>query len=237
VNSIKNSVAYFEVLASTLRGLIPGSVDAIATELLQAYNSGRTIYLFGNGGSAATASHFACDLGKGTAKWIGAQRRFRVFALTDNAPVMTAWANDSSYDEVFAEQLRNCVRPGDVAFAISGSGNSSNVITALKAANSAGARTVGLAGFEGGRMKGLCRSCLVVPSNNMEVIEDLHMAVCHCLSTILREAITDMHRGTATAAEAMARFSVTVDGCSDFVTKPEMPAHSHPEPLDFTARP
>lgn len=159
-----------------------------------------------------------------------------MFALTDNVPIMTAWANDSSFDDVFAEQLRNYLRPGDVVLAISGSGNSRNIIAALEIANSAGARTLGLAGFEGGRMRAMCRNCLVVPSNNMEIIEDVHMAVCHCLSTILRVAITDVHRGNATAAQAMARFTANLEGCSDFVTNRRLSPESHLDTLDLTAR-
>src|ERR1700683_51149 len=115
------------------------------------------IYLFGNGGSAALASHFACDLGKGTID--GSRKRFRVLALTDNVPLMTAWANDSRYEDIFAEQLANFVRKDDIAFAISGSGNSQNVLNALELAREAEATTIGLAGYRGGRVEGIWRRC------------------------------------------------------------------------------
>jgi D-sedoheptulose 7-phosphate isomerase len=140
--------------------------------------------LFGNGGSASLASHFACDLGKGTAYCNGG-KRFRVLALTDNIPAMTAWANDSSYEDVFSEQLRNFVQPQDIAFAISGSGNSGNVLRALQVAREAAATTIGISGFQGGKMKSLCDICLVVPSDDMQVIEDLHLAMAHSIFRIV----------------------------------------------------
>ena len=146
---------YFEELQRVVVLLPHSTIDQIADELVKAYESGRTVYLFGNGGSASLASHFACDLGKGTAYCNGG-KRFRVLALTDNLPTLTAWANDSSYEDVFSEQLRNFVQPGELALAISGSGNSKNVLNALRVAREAGATTVGISGFQGGEMKSLC---------------------------------------------------------------------------------
>ncbi len=154
------------------------------------------MYTFGNGGSASLASHFACDLGKGTAYCNGG-KRFRALALTDNLPTLTAWANDSSYEDVFSEQLRNFVQPQDVAFAISGSGNSKNVLNALEVAREAGATTLGISGFQGGQMKSLCDICVVVPSNNMQIIEDMHLAMAH---SIFRIVYSRMSRRTMTAS-------------------------------------
>lgn len=114
---------YFEELQRVVTGLSYDGIDQIAGALYRAYESERIVYTFGNGGSASLASHFACDLGKGTAYCNGG-KRFRALALTDNLPSITAWANDSSYEDIFSEQLRNFVHPKDVAFAISGSGNS-----------------------------------------------------------------------------------------------------------------
>jgi D-sedoheptulose 7-phosphate isomerase len=111
-------------------------------------------------------------------------------ALTDNVPLMTAWANDSKYEDIFAEQLANFARPGDVAFAISGSGNSLNVLEALRAAKAIGSTTVGLGGFAGGRMRALCDLCIVVPCDNMQIIEDLHLCVAHSLFTCVRSKIS-----------------------------------------------
>ena len=187
---------YFEELQRVVTGLSHEGIDQIADALFKAYESGRIVYTFGNGGSAALASHFACDLGKGTAYCNGG-KRFRVLALTDNIPTLTAWANDSSYEDVFSEQLRNFVHQQDVAFAISGSGKSKNVLNALEVAREAGATTVGISGFEGGQMKSLCDICVVVPSNNMQIIEDMHLAVAH---SIFRIVHTRMSRRTLAAS-------------------------------------
>jgi len=181
---ISDARQYFEELQRVLLELPHGTINQIADEMMKANQSGRMVYLFGNGGSASLASHFACDLGKGTAYCNGG-KRFRVLALTDNIPTMTAWANDSSYEDIFSEQLRNFVQPQDVAFAISGSGNSKNVLKALQVARKAGARTIGISGFQGGEMKSLCDICLVVPSDNMQIIEDLHLAMAHAIFRIV----------------------------------------------------
>lgn len=187
---------YFEELQRVVTGLSYDGIDQIASALYKAYESERIVYTFGNGGSASLASHFACDLGKGTAYCNGG-KRFRALALTDNLPSITAWANDSSYEDIFSEQLRNFVHPQDVAFAISGSGNSKNVLNALEVAREAGAATVGISGFEGGRMKSLCDICVVVPSNNMQIIEDMHLAMAH---SIFRIVYSRMSRRTMAAS-------------------------------------
>ncbi len=187
---------YFEELQRVMVALPHGTINQIADELVKAYHSGRTVYLFGNGGSASLASHFACDLGKGTAYCNGG-KRFRVLALTDNLPTLTAWANDSSYEDVFSEQLRNFVQPGEVALAISGSGNSKNALNALRVAREAGATTVGISGFQGGEMKSLCDICVIVPSDNMQIIEDLHLAMAH---SIFRNVYGQISRHTMSAS-------------------------------------
>jgi D-sedoheptulose 7-phosphate isomerase len=120
----------------------------------------------------------------------GSRKRFRAMAFTDNVPLMTAWANDSKYEDIFAEQLANFVRPGDVAFAISGSGNSPNVLRALKTARENRSTTIGLAGFAGGQMRDLCDACIVVPCDNMQIIEDLHLCVAHSLFTCIRAKLS-----------------------------------------------
>jgi D-sedoheptulose 7-phosphate isomerase len=187
---------YFDELQRVVLGLSHDGINQIADTLLRANESGRMVYLFGNGGSAALASHFACDLAKGTAHCNGS-KRFRVLALTDNLPTLTAWANDSSYEDVFSEQLRNFVRPHDVVFAISGSGNSKNVLNALQLAREARATTVGISGYQGGEMKALCKICVVVPSDNMQIIEDVHHAMAH---SIFRIVYSRMSRLAMTAA-------------------------------------
>jgi D-sedoheptulose 7-phosphate isomerase len=190
MNVIRDCRSYFEALSNTLARVPQADVEGVVSLLMTAFEAERTVFLFGNGGSAALASHFACDLGKGAAN--GSGRRFRVLALTDNVPVMTAWANDSHYDDIFSEQLINFVSPKDIAFAISASGNSANVIKALTAARHAGATTVGLTGFAGGKMKTLCDACIVIPSDNMQLIEDLHLSVAHALFTCVRHRISQL---------------------------------------------
>jgi D-sedoheptulose 7-phosphate isomerase len=166
-------------------------IDQVINELMQAYEHGKNIFMFGNGGSASLASHFACDLGKGTVISENGQKRFRVLALTDNIPLMTAWANDSCYDQIYAEQLRNFVASGDVVLAISGSGNSPNVLRGLEVARSHGARTIGLTGFEGGKMKSLCNICVVLRSDNMQVIEDFHLSMTHAIFSVIRLRVSE----------------------------------------------
>ncbi len=179
---------YFDDVVQTIGKMPIATIEKIVNAFLEAYESSRMIYLFGNGGSAALASHFACDLGKGASN--GSSKRFQVLAFTDNVPLMTAWANDARYEDIFAEQLINFVRPDDLTFAISGSGKSPNILKALKVAREAGAFTIGLTGFQGGDMKDLCDLCLTVPSENMQVIEDLHLSVTHAVFTALRAKIS-----------------------------------------------
>ena len=188
MNSIPNCESYFAQLAKTIESLPFGDMDRLTDVLFMAYEQQRTVFVFGNGGSAALASHFACDLGKGTVN--GCSQRFRVMALTDNIPLLTAWANDSNYEDIFAEQLANFAGPGDIAFAISASGNSPNVLKALRVAKQAGSVTAGLAGFSGGRMLALCDACVVVGSENMQIIEDVHVAVAHAIFTGIRARIS-----------------------------------------------
>jgi D-sedoheptulose 7-phosphate isomerase len=196
MQEIASVESYFQLLSRTAGQLPFDAIEEVASTLVQAYESERTIYLFGNGGSAALASHIACDLGKGTVN--GSKKRFRVMSLTSNEAMMTAWANDSNYHDVFAEQLANFVAPGDVAFAISCSGNSANVLNALRVARQARATTVGLAGFQGGKMKELCDQCLIVPSDNMQIIEDLHLCAAHAVFTAVRRKVC--HTSSAASA-------------------------------------
>ena len=179
---------YFESLSETIARIPHAQIDSVADVLLHAYDDQRTVFLFGNGGSAALASHFACDLAKGTIN--GSAKRFKAHALTDNIPLITAWGNDFDYENIFSEQLANFVTRGDVAFAISGSGNSPNVLKALRAARKAGAVTAGLSGFAGGQMRALCDAIVVIPSDNMQLIEDLHVGVTHFLFTFIRSRIS-----------------------------------------------
>ncbi|MFZ0320852.1 MAG: SIS domain-containing protein [Candidatus Sulfotelmatobacter sp.] len=181
--------AYLEELSTTIQQLPVPSIDRLASLFLSAYDKERTIFLFGNGGSASLASHLSCDLGKGTAPATG--RRLRAVALTDNVALITAWANDTRYEGIFAEQLENLLQPGDVAFAISASGNSPNVLAALSFARRAGAATAGITGFQGGKMKSLCDICVIVPSDNMQIIEDLHLSIAHAVFRVVQQQMQE----------------------------------------------
>src|SRR4051812_42378907 len=143
------------------------------------------IFVCGNGGSASTASHFACDIVKGAS--FNRESRFRIMALTDQLPTLTAYANDVSYDAVFVEQLKNFAEPGDVFMGISGSGNSPNVLRAIEYANSIGCRTIALTGRDGGKLGPLAQINIQVPAPHMGRIEDAHMIVCHMIGYYFME--------------------------------------------------
>lgn len=149
-------------------------------ELLKcAYEGGRYIFIMGNGGSGATASHITSDINKGTC--IGLRKKFKVICLNDNIPVMLAYANDNSYEDIFAEQLKNFLKSEDVVIGISGSGNSKNVIKAVKYANENNAVTVALTGFDGGMLAKIAKIPVVVPINDMQKVEDIHMMLMHII--------------------------------------------------------
>jgi D-sedoheptulose 7-phosphate isomerase len=154
-----------------------------------AREEGRHIFVCGNGGSAATASHFACDIGKGAS--FNRAARFKIMALTDQLPTLTAYANDVSYDCVFVEQLKNFAQPGDLLLCISGSGNSPNVLRAIEYANSAGCTTVALTGRDGGKLGPLAQIHVRVAAPHMGRIEDGHMIVCHMVGYYFMEHDTD----------------------------------------------
>ena len=175
------------------------TLDKIFAILCDAYQNDRQVILMGNGGSAALASHFAVDLGKGTAA-VG-RRRFRVISIVDNTPVMTAYANDYSYADVFSEQIRTLAAPHDIVFGISGSGNSPNVLNGLKAAREAGATTIVLTGYKGGKAIDLADLTLVVPSDDMQHIEDCHLMLTH----LFMQAMCEHVRESAPIAAAEAR--------------------------------
>lgn len=148
-----------------------------------ARREGRRIFACGNGGSASLASHLACDLNKGCSQ--PGRRRFRIVALTDNLATITAYGNDLSYADIFAEQLQNQFEPGDVVLGISGSGNSENVVRALRWARERGGLTCGLIGFGGGRMKDLCDVHVIADSHDMQHCEDAHVVVMHLMMQAL----------------------------------------------------
>jgi Phosphoheptose isomerase len=176
---------YILALQEVLARLDHALVDRMVEVIWRGYEDGRTLFLFGNGGSAALASHIACDIGKGTIA--GHRKRLKTIALTDNVALITAWANDKAYEEIFSEQLQSLAEGGDIALAISGSGNSPNVIRGLEAARRMGVQTLVLTGFEGGRAKPLADFCLVVPSDSMQHIEDAHLCATHAIFLAVRQ--------------------------------------------------
>jgi D-sedoheptulose 7-phosphate isomerase len=178
---------YIDSLRDILGALSGADLEGVETALYEAWRHGRTVFIAGNGGSAATASHLANDLNKGAA--CAGRHRFRAIALTDNVPLITAWANDDAYDRIFVEQLANFLRPDDIFVAISGSGNSANVLAAAAWARDAGAVTIGLTGRDGGRLRPLVDHAVVVPAEVMELIEDVHLALSHALCVALRARI------------------------------------------------
>ncbi len=181
--------AYLADVSALLAALPAEPIAAAADLLLTAWRRRARVYVCGNGGSAAIASHFAGDLNKGAN--IAGRQRFRASALVDNTPALTAWSNDAGYDGALAEQLRNFVEPGDLVIGISGSGNSLNVVNALLLARQAGASTLAMVGFDGGRIgqPELSHVALHVPSHSMEQVEDAFAVLCHCLLYSLRRQI------------------------------------------------
>lgn len=173
---------------------IKRTIDALALELIEATVEQihlarinlRQVFIMGNGGSAATASHFACDLGKNTV--MAGVPRLRVQALNDNMAFFSACANDYGYDTVFAEQLTNFVQPEDVVLAISASGNSANVLKAVQVARTCGAFTIGWSGYQGGKLAKMVDLPIVIPSDSIEQIEDIHLMMAHMVTMSVRKA-------------------------------------------------
>jgi len=178
---------YLETVTEILKRLPHSMIEQIMECIYKTYLNDCFIFLLGNGGSAATASHLACDLGKGTVA--PGRKRMKVMSLTDNLPLITAWANDTQYEDIFAEQLAHFISSGDLVMGISGSGKSKNVLNALKLAKECGALTIGLTGFDGGEMKDMVDYCLIVPSTNMQQIEDCHLIITHLIFSLLRDRI------------------------------------------------
>jgi len=173
--------AYLQDLQSAITALDPTAIAQVRDLVAEARDQGRQIFFCGNGGSAATATHMTNDLGKGASYGRDAAARFRVVSLADNVPWMTALANDVSYESIFAEQLENLGREGDLLIAISGSGNSENVLRAVAVARRKGMKSVGLTGFDGGRLAGEADLAIVADSHHMGRVEDIHAIILHAV--------------------------------------------------------
>lgn len=170
---------YLDEHRSLLKSIPSGEVAGLIELFRQAWTEERQIFVFGNGGSAANASHFATDLGKGSSDIM--PQPFRVVSLNDNVPWITAIGNDYSNEEVFSRQLRNYGRHGDLAMTMSVSGNSPNLVKAIEWANAAGLHTIALVGGNRGKLADLARSVLVVDSVHYGRVEDAHMTICHMI--------------------------------------------------------
>jgi len=186
---VKNNLIndYLKGLRSCLDEISRQDIEGIADTIFDAYKKGRQIFIMGNGGSAATASHFARDLSIGTA--VEVKLRLRVLSLTDNVALLTALANDVDYGSVFKEQLVGKVNEDDIVIGISASGNSPNVLRAVEFARSQGAVIVGLIGFGGGKLKELSNKCIVLSSRDYGQVEDTHLALEHIISYLVKERL------------------------------------------------
>ncbi|MBN1804560.1 MAG: SIS domain-containing protein [Sedimentisphaerales bacterium] len=176
---------YLAELTETIRHLPLDVFEEIVNTILQAYEEERQIFIFGNGGSGSTASHFAADLNKGASAGLG--RRFKVICLNDNIPTMLAYANDKSYEDIFVEQLKNFLMPKDVLIGISGSGNSQNVIKAIKYGNQKGAESIAFTGLGGGELAKIAKISIIAPTNSMQHAEDIHLVLTHMIMQVCLE--------------------------------------------------
>jgi D-sedoheptulose 7-phosphate isomerase len=179
--------SYLDEMAHLMNQVDAKEVDALITAIEEAYDQNRFLFIIGNGGSGANASHLCEDLGKGTVSDCEKQKRLKVMSLTDNTPYILAWANDTSYDQIFVQQLKNFAGAGDWLIGISGSGNSPNVIKAVEYANSIGMKTFGITGYDGGRLRRLAHKSLHIPSFNMGAVEAVHLVFFHYVLDTLRE--------------------------------------------------
>jgi D-sedoheptulose 7-phosphate isomerase len=186
---------YLDRLVSTLERLPADAIESLSDLLYRAYSDGKQVFILGNGGSASTASHMACDLGKNT---IGPNmRRFRIMSLNDNIPLLTALSNDLGYENVFAEQLQNLIQPGDVLIVLTGSGNSPNVLRAMEYARTQSAEVAALLGFGGGKAMELADLTVLVDSDDYGVVEDAHLIINHILVEHFRQRLLAEHPWSA----------------------------------------
>ena len=183
LGTMLNARSFLERVGHELLRIDPAEVKALADAVYECYERNQIVFLCGNGGSGSNCSHFCEDLGKGTLRREDfdndRKKRLRVLSLTDNTPYILAWANDEGFERVFVEQLKNLASPGDLLIAISGSGNSPNILKAVDWANRNGLSTFGCTGFSGGKLKSLAQQVFHVPLDDMGIVESIHLAVFH----------------------------------------------------------
>lgn len=175
--------AYFDRLKQTIDKISKDDLNNLMNLLEKARMEGRSIFIMGNGGSASTASHYVCDFNKGISE--NQDIKYRFICLNDNIATMMAYANDISYHDIFINPLKNHFKPGDLVIGISGSGNSQNVVKALKYANENEGISIGLTGFDGGEVHRISKYGINIPVNDMQLAEDLHLVLDHCMMKIL----------------------------------------------------
>lgn len=178
---------YLEHETDTIRKLDVEQINRALNLLLEAFEKGSTVYIFGNGGSSATASHYQNDFNKGVSEHT--EKKFNFLCLNDNVATVMAVANDIGFEEVFRFQLRGHIKPDDLVVAISGSGNSRNVINAVEYAREQGCKVIGLTGFDGGKLKGLSDVSLHAPVNSMQITEDIHMIFDHLMMSVFYKTL------------------------------------------------
>lgn len=183
---------YFDMLKTSIDNLDRNAIISFINLLLKTRENGNNIYIMGNGGSASTASHFTCDFNKGLS--YKKDIRFKMISLNDNIPTMLAYSNDLGYENVFVEQLKNFLKKDDVVIGISGSGNSKNILNAIEYANDLGAKTVGLTGFDGGKLKDIVDISIHTNINNMQIAEDVHMMICHMLYSVMNPILENKNK-------------------------------------------
>lgn len=187
INYTEQIRGYLAKEIEILNKLDVNAINAALNLLLETMETGSTVYIFGNGGSSATASHFQNDFNKGVSEHT--EKKFNFLCLNDNMATVMAVANDIGFEEVFRFQLRGHLKPGDVIVAISGSGNSRNVINAVEYAKAQGNRVIGLTGFSGGKLKKLADVSLHAPINSMQITEDIHMIFDHLMMSVFYESL------------------------------------------------
>jgi D-sedoheptulose 7-phosphate isomerase len=182
---------FLERVGQELARVNPAEAKALADAIYDCYQHGRFVFLCGNGGSGSNCSHLCEDLGKCTLLRADydndRKKRLRILSLTDNTPYILAWANDEGFERVFVEQLKNLASPGDLLIAVSGSGNSPNVLRAVEWANRNGLKTFGCTGYDGGKLRKLAHQGLHVPLDDMGIVESIHLTAFHWV-------VGDLHR-------------------------------------------
>lgn len=182
---------YKALIGKTLDSVNYDEVEKFINMLTDAYDNDKFVFVIGNGGSAANASHFAQDLAKGTRRSKDQKKRLKALSLTDNLPFITAQGNDEGYDSVFDQQLRTFAKAGDYVVAISGSGNSPNIVSAIEWANTNGLTTIGITGFDGGKLRKIAHHSVNVKLNDMCTSESIHSIIFHYIILELREKLNN----------------------------------------------